>query len=354
MKKLYSTEYGSKLYGTSTPTSDTDLKHIVLMDLSDLLMGKKLQNIVHKTNNVKSTQNTVEDIDEEFIPLQVLALDFLAGQTYAIELVFSIDGNHANQTFYDRNCHEMHHSIIKQTSFYDFVKELKEQFLTSNIKAMMGYVVNQANIYSFKGERYNCATEVQALFEQFSRDLTFNEIINSDFRALVDQLKLKYPKYFTEEDYDIGKGVMRQSFRLLEKTIPFTMTVEHAQKVVTVVLSKYGSKAKSASENNVDTKAMMHAVRIVDKGLTLLETGTLSFPVSENYREYLLNIKAGNVDTETLRLDLSEKLDKLKELVKTTTLQEYNEALNEKFNVWLRKWLNEFYADQFVEALHYR
>ncbi|WP_407305363.1 hypothetical protein, partial [Acinetobacter sp.] len=33
--------YGSKLYGTSTPTSDTDEKVVYVPALSDMLIGKK-------------------------------------------------------------------------------------------------------------------------------------------------------------------------------------------------------------------------------------------------------------------------------------------------------------------------
>ena len=39
MQKLFTCQYGSRLYGTQTPTSDLDLKHVFLPALNDLLVG---------------------------------------------------------------------------------------------------------------------------------------------------------------------------------------------------------------------------------------------------------------------------------------------------------------------------
>lgn len=101
--KLFSVMFGSRLYGTQTPTSDVDWKHIVLPSLDHLLLGRGVDNKVKKTNNVKNVRNGADDVDEEFIPIQVFAKHFMEGQTYAIELAFAIEGNHASQQlwYYD-------------------------------------------------------------------------------------------------------------------------------------------------------------------------------------------------------------------------------------------------------------
>jgi RNA repair pathway DNA polymerase beta family len=88
-KLLFSCQYGSRLYGTQTPTSDLDLKHVYLPALNDLLVGKQLANKVKKTNTKMNTRNGADDVDEEFLPVQVFARDFMMGQTYALELAFA-------------------------------------------------------------------------------------------------------------------------------------------------------------------------------------------------------------------------------------------------------------------------
>lgn len=370
MKKLFSCLFGSSLYGTKTPTSDRDVKHIVLPDLDDLLIGKKIVNVFKKTNTVKNKKNTADDVDEEFIPLQVFANDFMMGQTYALELAFSIDGDHAEQTHYWPDGSKMNdpHSEIKfcrdhnVPTLFDFVMELREKFLTSNIKAMMGYVVKQASLYSFKGERLNASKDfLEALQAGLVIGLTGNMSIeevleyeasvragsgSTDYKSLTSQTNLmveKHPKYFKKTEYDIGGNRMRPCFSLLEKTIPHTMKLQHAIEVVSKLIDRYGSRAEAAAETNVDWKATMHAIRIVDEGLNLLNNKRLSFPFDQDYVDLLLSIKGGKIPLDTVTEKLNLKLDKLKELEKTTDLPEYNQAMQDDFNAWLASWMKKFY-----------
>ena len=111
-------------------------------DLDEILIGKSIENKVKKTNNIAFTKNSSEDVDEEYIPVQVFAKHFLDGQSYALELAYAVEYTAADQ-------------IIHDPLFLGFCRELRNQFLTSNISALTGYAVNQASLYSFKGERVN-------------------------------------------------------------------------------------------------------------------------------------------------------------------------------------------------------
>jgi len=372
MNKLFSCEYGSKLYGTSTPTSDTDLKHIVLPALNDLLLCKKIENKVKKTNTEKNTRNSVDDIDEEFIPLQVMAGHFVEGQTYAIELAFAIDGNHAGQTLYDpRGPVTIRCGLpvvaIRDISFectdyevpmfVQFVKELRTKFLTSNIKAMMGYVVNQASLYSFKGERLNATRELLDIFKDIlkyydypialqsskpAKDLSIKEI-EETFKPKFVELAAKYPKYFRKDVYDVGGGQMKSCFVILEKTLPFTNSIQQTLMVLNALISKYGARADQASESNVDWKAIMHALRIVDEGIELLSTKKITLPFSKDYVDHLLSIKRGELSLDPIKEALTAKLDQLKDLEKSTDLPTCNQEFLKEFDVWMVGWLHKFY-----------
>lgn len=356
MQKLYTTLFGSRLYGTQTPTSDLDLKHVVLPELDHLLLAKRVENKVKKTNHEKHTRNSADDVDEEFIPLQQFARHFVEGQTYAIELAFSVDGTHAQQTFwtFDQSGESEHEQNVysndrKDHLFYEFVTELRARFLTSNIKAMMGYVVNQASLYSFKGERLNVTREVKAVFESAARSFVgvrVGAVLKEDkwFSEKIDELLMKYPKYFRKAEYDIGGGVLRPCFLLLEKTIPFTDRVEHSLHVIGTLESKYGSRADAASESNVDWKATMHALRIVDEGLKLLGEYCLEFPFNPDYVAHLLAIKRGELPLDPIKDELSAKLEMLKELEKTTKLPAVDRDFNDKFETWLVGWVRKFYG----------
>jgi len=374
VKKLFTTLYGSKLYGTSTPASDRDIKHIVLPDLDDMLLGKKLEAKVKKTNKVEHTRNSADDVDEEFIPLQIFARHFVEGQTYAIELAFAMEGDHAEQKIFDPRGEVGRYCIgtsavdgpmydfmiaIRDVQFDDydyevplfvqFVRELRTKFLTSNIKAMMGYVVNQASLYSFKGERLNAVRELQVIIGDadvyYKEDeMKLSEIYQTPrYSGLLNDLAKKFPKYFRLEEYDIGGGVMKPCAVILEKTLPFTNSLIQTLKVVHALEKKYGSRADAATANNVDWKATMHALRIVDEGLQILSTRKLSFPFDENYVNHLLSIKRGELPLDPIKEELASKLDELKDLEKTTDLPECNAEFMKKFDAWMVEWLRKFY-----------
>lgn len=359
MNKLYSCLFGSRLYGTQTPTSDLDWKHVVLPDLDDLLIGRGVKNSFKKTNNQKNVRNTADDVDEEFIPLQVFARDFMEGQTYALELAFSVEGLHATQSFFEEKAQvpvqlgDYSRFYNKEPLFYEFVKELRSKFLTSNIKAMMGYVVNQASLYSFKGERLNAVRIVGLVLshaneyygnagDDMSKFALGDLYSIPRFKEMFDYIAVKFPKYFRVDEYDIGGDRTKPCFYLLEKCLPHTNSWETTNSTVSNLEKKYGSRAEQASESNVDWKATMHAVRIVDEGLQLLTHHKLSFPFEQTYVDRLLAMKRGELPLDPIKEELSTKLERLKELEQTTTLPSANE-LRAEFEVWLKGWMRTFY-----------
>lgn len=336
MKKLFTCLYGSRLYGTQTPTSDLDVKHVYLPSLDDLLLGKKLQNTVNQTNKAANTRNSKDDTDEEFIPLHVFARDFLGGQTYALELAFALEGTHAGQIL------DQQHGA----QFSELVTHLRENFLTRNINAMMGYVVNQATMYSFKGERLNAVREVQELLLRVpDPEARVKDVwdLSPEFVAGAQDLAGKFPKYFKVTEYDIGNGRMAPAFKLLETTLPFSSRVGHSIGVINALESKYGTRADAASQTNVDWKATMHALRILDEGLMLLNHHKLEFPFNQMQVGKLLKIKHGEVAIESIREELDSKLEQLKNLEKVSSLPDRTPELTQKLDAFLLQHLRKFY-----------
>ena len=360
---VFSILYGSRLYGTQTPTSDLDWKHIVLPDLDSLLLGNGVKNKDKKTNTAKNTRNTADDVDETFIPIQVFARDYYGGQTYAMELAWALEGTHASQTFYAPSGSKQSLQIYAVATspdhdgvppFVEFAKELREKFLTSNIKAMMGYAVNQASLYSFKGERLNCVRRVALLLNHVDEyygnagdepeGWSLEQIDNIPyFKKGFDDLAVEFPKYFRRAEYDIGAGVMKPCFMLLEKHLPFTNTYEHTMRVVSTLEAKYGNRADQATADNVDWKATMHALRIVNQGVELLSTGKMTFPFEQGYVDKLLSIKRGEVPLADVTAELNEGLDKMKALELSTHLEPASIERRAELDVWLAGWMRRFY-----------
>lgn len=326
---LFKTMFGSKLYGTNTPQSDEDWKEVFLPPIDLLLVGKKPTNIVYSTGK-DHERNTKDDIDYEYIPVQVFANDVLGGQTYAIELAFAVlnKETHAGQE-------------LKEQWFYNFTLELVTWFLTSNVKAMIGYAMNQANIYGIKGTRL---ATVKKFAEKLDSMVAAGEVTLEDrLEKMMPWAEANKDKYMYPSTYE-NHDVVFPAISLLEKQYPTNISFEDAIGRTRKLQSKYGSRAESAENaKGVDWKATAHAIRITQQAIELLEHRTLHFPFTQDRVEHLLNIKHGNIPFDDVAMELADLFDKLDAVKDKTSLQEASPALNDKFEAWLKRWMTRVY-----------
>jgi hypothetical protein len=328
---LFKTMAGSRLYGTQTPASDIDWKEIFLPEIDQLLIGRKPVNVVITTGG-DHARNTKDDIDNEYIPIQVFANDFIGGQTYAIELAFAAISTEfkASQEVYSME-------------FLEFVHDLTEKFLTSNIKAMLGYAMNQAQIYGIKGTRL---ATVRKFTDKLHQIIEMNPLAREYKLELLTQWVEKHTdKYMFMSTYE-NMDVQRPAISLLEKLYPCTITIGEAYDRTLMLKDKYGSRAESAeAANGVDWKAISHAVRISLQAVDILENHRLDFPLSESRIELLLAIKNGEKefrDVEAILTMILEDLDRIKDI---TTLPAKSHEMEAEFEMWLKDWMKRFYLE---------
>jgi hypothetical protein len=334
MIPLFTTLYGSMLYGTSTPESDEDKKVIVLPDLRRMMLGKVPKNKVKGTNKKEFVKNSAEDTDEEIVPIQVFAKDVLDGQTYALELVWAVDYSNAGQKLF-------------HPKFVEFCHELRSKFTTSSMRPMIGYAVNQATLYSAKGERLNAVEDLMAAINSFQ--ISFDEKFFSVWDELtkkVQPLADKYPMQIKITDYKINpQGDRRPCIKILEKILPAMASFEHNYNTIEAIHKKYGARAKAAQEDEIDWKATAHALRIIDEGITILSGKPLVYPYDKAYCERFLSIKPGEIDHKIIMKEITDGLDKLQLLQSLSGLPEKTQALEQSMYDWLYSWLLIFYYD---------
>lgn len=109
-------EFGSHLYGLSTPESDRDFKGIVLPSKNDILIGNTSFSINSSTGNDNS-KNTADDVDTEYYSLQRFLELARNGETVAFDMLHASDSN-----FIEGDLH-----------FWNFLRKDKAYFKT-NIK----------------------------------------------------------------------------------------------------------------------------------------------------------------------------------------------------------------------------
>ena len=270
-------QFGSHVYGTNLPTSDLDFKAVHLPDAEDILLGQVVRVLNTTTKVDKTAKNTVDDVDNEsFSVLQYLTL-LMEGHTVALDMLFT------PRKFY----------LTAPAPAWEFILENKSRFLHSGCASFVGYCREQANKYGLKGGRVNCA----ALAADFFRELVdkdpyvrIHEVFDDIKKVLVQPAN----EHIALVESPPKDGKTETLLEVCNRKVPLTATVKMAHEIFNRLHDKYGERARQAATNqNVDRKAIMHAVRVCEEAKELLSTGNITFPRPE--APLLLKIRTGEL-----------------------------------------------------------
>jgi hypothetical protein len=327
--------FGSALYGTDDESSDIDSKMVYLPDHGKLLLGHKIKNRVVRDVKPNEKMNAGEE-EIEFIPLQRLAFDFFEGQSYAYELVFAFKSGAQNYRFQydDSSAHWL--NAYFTALFSEFIKELSTKFLTSDISKMVGYAAHQAQVYGVKGERLNA---VERLIEELEK------VENPQETRIKDvELPLTVLNGYVHYSYIKGSNEEYKDTLALQVNDRYYHQTERVSNVIGALkklVEKYGHRAKKAQEQEVDWKALSHAIRIAYQATEILGAQKLEFPLE--IADYLLAVKRGRVEFEDAVHSFEMLNTAMDKLLKTTKLPSKTPELREEFEVWLIEYLTSFY-----------
>lgn len=342
---LFQVQYGSKLYGTSTPASDTDLKSIYLPAIDEMLLGKKLT--IFKTrvdaNGVKvPDKDSMPDngVENEYFPLQTFVRDFVNGQTYALEIAWAI--KYAGPEAFD---------AVSQRE-YDIVCEMIDKFANSEVYSMTGFAQKQTLDYVYRGERLNEAQKILDLVEDVLEQTRHSDVEYDAVTVRLDDIMpigtdvpvLEYLSWAA--DLKIGSTVNNnRTLRTLElngRSYTETTTLMHVQQQLQKLVTSYGVRTNAAAKADVDFKSLSHAVRVYQQAIEILDTGKLTFPRA-NAAE-LLTIKQGRADLEAVKLQLKALDAEVLAKLETSTVRKKTPELVAQSEQWLLQVLRELYV----------
>lgn len=332
-QQLFSTPFGSHLYGTNTETSDIDTKTVVLPEFEDLIMNYRLSNWVEKPDGWTEGQKMNAGKEEiEFIPLQVFLDHFYEGQTYAVEMAFAVlQGKHTIGT------------IDKPEFLLEWMKELADRFLTNGIEKMVGYAVAQSRIYGLKNGRYNKLVELDARithhFKGLSPAARGRLADTPDFiQQLVDDGFVQHAEVLNAR----GGTEPAPAIEIDSKLHTLTTSWQTFQNIIVKMLEKYGERVKDNTGEAVDWKAMSHAVRITEQIVLLATQRKISFPIHN--APFLLDIKQGKLPYKDVKEYLDAQFGFIHEVIADSNLPERTEQLDEEFRQWKLNLLKKYYG----------
>lgn len=307
------TKFGSHLYGTDTPNSDTDYKGVFMPSKRMMCLGAIPKAINNNRKKKTGEKNTADDTDFELYSLHYFIKLACDGETVALDMLHATDL-----------------TIVKRTPLWDELAANRHKFYTRNLRAFVEYARRQAAKYGVKGSRLHAVKE-------FMDYLAKTPCITSDRMSVVwDNLPNNEHSRFIETN---PNGI--RQYQICGKIIQESMKVGYAFNIMENFYREYGDRARKAEANEgIDWKAVSHALRAAYQVRDVLTVGTIIFPLAQ--AGFLRDVKTGSLDYLTQVAPVLEDLmSEVEELSAKSTLPE-------KANVkWWEDWIYN-YSRKFI------
>lgn len=303
MRILVEMRCGSHLYGTSTPSSDIDLKAVYLPAARDLLLQRARPAVVEARPKAPGERNRPGDVDREIFSLQRY-LDLLAGgQPAAIEMLFAPD------------------NLMTTTPdpIWREIQALAPRLVSRRATSFVRYCRQQADKYGIKGSRIAAARSALAMLEAAEQQhgaaarLEDAATMLSAFAAGTDHVAIL--------DIEVQPGRMARHLDICGRKAPFHAAIGTARDLAARLIAEYGQRAQEAERHQgVDWKALSHAVRVGHEALELFATGRLRFPLAS--AGHLLRIKRGELPYAAVAEEIERLMEQAEATAAASTLPE--------------------------------
>ena len=283
MKTVFTTLYGSHLFGCPVPTSDEDYKSIHLETLHELLYED-----THALND--KDESGPFKVETETYSLRFFFEMLAKGRVIAMDMFF------APETFWRGST---------DRAFWKQVQELRPYAVTRNIAPFAGYARQQAHKYGNKGMKILTVQKAIRLLKE-----------KVSFQTMCDELKgMEGVRYTTEH----AAGGDIRHIEICGKDWGETTSYDLWLPVLTELEGRYGERAR-LSTDGLDLKAQYQTIRIISEAIELLSTGFITFPRPE--AATLLKIRQGVYGEAALRDLVDAKMDEMKAIKPLESLPE--------------------------------
>ena len=296
---IFSTLYGSRLYGTFGPDSDVDVRGVFLPSKKDLLLGKAPKQY--------SLDCYVGDnkVDCQYLSLQYFLELLTQGETNCLDMFFSFSNKDAR---------------ICDSPAYEELRANADKIITKNVTKYLGYCKSQALKYFIKGDRIQALENFQTFLRIYPGPYLLSDVLDASGKVPKEALcvwphseeYLKNNKRigvrhkvadtgFGDHVYVLICDNKEKYLMVSDHKFPLNANINSTMESVRKCLESYGKRAYNAAQDNgADYKALSHALRVAWQAKELLETGSITFPRDPGELEIL---KAVKYKTTTMSYD---------------------------------------------------
>lgn len=294
MELIVQIKFGSHLYGTNTPQSDTDYKSVYIPEAREILLQRVVGSLeIGKKPKTEGERNLATDVDNECYSLQRYLSLLADGQTVAVDMLFAPDP-------------------MISTPLWKEIQANSRRLLTKKSAAFVGYCRTQANKYGIKGSRVASARAALERFEKLQAEHGTTAKVG-DFFPPEDEVFDDHSRTMRKETI---QGRVERYFECCNRMVGFSNNVKEAAVIFRRIHENYGARARLAETNEgVDWKALSHAVRVGREAVELLKTHRITFPLP--YADHILEIKQARLPYN----DVAEEIEQLLEEVESASVQ---------------------------------
>lgn len=274
MRMIFKGDYGSRLFGTALASSDRDIRCVALPEPRDILLGRASYARQLRDDNHKKMSAGEEDVTVTSV--QKFSDLLATGDVTAIETLFAPNllGSHPD---------------------WDRFRSVAQSAFPVNAERFRAYGKSQMLRYSTRGAGVRGLREVVAILrDHMAVSGQTNRAVAKTPRtmSLLKQLCIE------DQDVSISYQEDRHDVPILHvsgRSAYLTARPFDALKIFDGALKQISARRASAAEHPdlADIKGIYHAMRIVDEGIELLQTGRLVFPLQR--APLYLKVRTGEV-----------------------------------------------------------
>lgn len=291
--------HGSRLFGTTTETSDVDIKTVFVPNARDILLGRISISNRDGTSNLMG-KNTSDDTDQDNHDLIKFMRLVEAGSPEGFELLFAPDEAH----------------LVPPSSTWRSLQARSNEFVHADLVPFDRLIRKTSTIVQVGEAEEDAARKIYSLLyklmEGSGRKKSVSPHIDDIIAAVGD------PKIVRRDVREGRDGTSHEVLAIAHKAVPVDESISFAFKLANSIATEAAANQVRKTLAPEQWKHLSLAVRLSSEMIELLQTGMLTFPRPE--REFLYEVKVGNVPMDKVKDRLSLLDARIVEAKATTSL----------------------------------
>lgn len=297
-------KFGSRLYGTERPESDTDYVVIHLPTFESMFYGESNSyKEKYYPDGSEANPNAVmgaDCVEVEYVALNDFVTRVVAGEVKSIEILFGIVQGRFESV---------------DAEFFQLCTTVTNTPGCLKTGSMVGFAKKSTMDYVLRSERRNAIGDVIDFLSKFDAELRLDTIVDG-VRIIDHVMNAKFENVtFSKVPITSKSSRLVDSMELSGRQFMETTPLRFVMESLRNVFKSFGSRVQSVQRGDVvEMKSFCHAFRTYQQAIELINTNTITFPRPN--RVELLKIRNGEINVDDMLSQLKSLYEEY-EAIKT-------------------------------------